>query len=109
MDGSRRDAIRSSCCANVRHAVLQACGRTTRPAESARLAEDFSFAADLTCFLPVRISATEDGILTAPPVTTNTSGDFAALRKTDGYVELAQTQDTFAAGLTVPLHRWTTP
>jgi len=98
------------CCRHyVLPALLQASGRTTRPVESARLAEDFSFAADLTCFLPIRISGTDNGIVTVVPVTTNTSGDFAALSKTDGYVELAQEQNTFAAGLAVPLHRWASP
>jgi hypothetical protein len=39
-------------------------------------------------------------------VPTNTSGDFASLAGTDGYVELALGQTDFPAGGVVPLHRW---
>ena len=52
----------------------------------------------------VRINAA--GQLLALPVPTNTSGDFAALTGTDGYLELAREQKDFPAGTTVPLHRW---
>ena len=76
---------------------------------SARLAEDVVFEADLTCFLPVRVSCQDDGIVVATPVPTNTSGDFAALSGTDGYVELAKAQERFPAGSVVPLHRWCCP
>jgi hypothetical protein len=40
------------------------------------------------------------------PVKTNTSGDFASLSATDGYVELAKDTIDFAAGTPVILHRW---
>jgi molybdopterin biosynthesis enzyme len=40
------------------------------------------------------------------PVQTNTSGDFASLSGTDGYVELAKDQSDFPAGSAVFLHRW---
>ena len=46
------------------------------------------------------------GQVLAMPVHTNTSGDFAALSGTDGYVELALEKSTFPTGTTVPLHRW---
>jgi hypothetical protein len=42
-------------------------------------------------------------------VPTNTSGDFAALSGTDGYVELALERNEFSAGSAVPLHRWINP
>jgi molybdopterin biosynthesis enzyme len=42
----------------------------------------------------------------ALPVKTNTSGDFASLSATDGYVELAKDQTEFPAGTAVFLHRW---
>ena len=98
------------CC---RHYVLPALflagGRKRRRAEAARLAEDVDFEAALTCFLPVRLAPTDDGSLSATPVRTNTSGDFASLTGTDGYVELAREQSRFVAGSTVPLHRWSNP
>jgi molybdopterin molybdotransferase len=98
------------CCRHyVLPALLQACGRTDRAVEMARLAEAVTFKADLTCFLPVRLSSSQDGAIVATPVPTNTSGDFASLGGTDGYVELSRVQSEFPAGSVVPLHRWNQP
>jgi molybdopterin molybdotransferase len=98
------------CCRQyVLPALSQASGRIARPAEFARLAQDVTFDPDLTCFQPVRISGSDEGVISVTPVATNTSGDFAALGATDGYVELAQEQRMFSAGTAVPLHRWTMP
>ena len=98
------------CCRQyVLPALFRASGRDAAPAQFAVLAEDVSFAADLTCFLPVRVSSSDDGTLRAIPVPTNTSGDFAALGVTDGYVELHKGESAFPAGSVVPLHLWTNP
>ena len=98
------------CCRQyVLPALLLASGRSPARPAAAALTGDFSFSPKLTCFLPVRVSVDEDGRLAATPVPTNTSGDFAALSGTDGYVELALEQDEFAAGTVVPLHRWSAP
>jgi molybdopterin biosynthesis enzyme len=51
----------------------------------------------------------QDGAIVATPVPTNTSGDFASLGGTDGYVELSRVQSEFPAGSVVPLHRWNQP
>jgi molybdopterin molybdotransferase len=90
-------------------ALFQASGRRSPRAETAVLAEDVTFSPKLTCFLPVRIMSTDDGCVLATPVPTNTSGDFASLSATDGYVELALEQNEFPAGTAVPLHRWINP
>jgi molybdopterin molybdotransferase len=98
------------CCRQyVLPALFQACGRETRPSETALLSEPVTFRADLTCFMPVRVTTSGDGVVSATPVPTNTSGDFAALTGTDGYIELAREQSEFAAGSAVPLHRWDSP
>jgi molybdopterin molybdotransferase len=95
------------CCRQyVLPALLQASGRRAPPAEFAVLAEEVTFRPKLTCFLPVRAAGDGEGRVQATPVATNTSGDFAALSGTDGYVELALEQDEFAAGTAVRLHRW---
>lgn len=98
------------CC---RHYVLPAllAGSGKKPAsdEHARLTEDVSFPADLTCFLPVRVVTSGEGVVHATPVPTNTSGDFAALGGTDGYVELPREEDFFAKGRPLRLHRWDRP
>jgi molybdopterin molybdotransferase len=98
------------CCRQyVLPALLQASGREKPHAETAALAEDVTFNPKLTCFLPVRIESGDDGRILATPVPTNTSGDFASLSGTDGYVELALPQSEFPAGSPVPLHRWINP
>ncbi len=95
------------CCRQyVLPALWQASGRAKPQAKFAVLAEDFTFNAKLTCFLPVRIESEDDGRVIAIPVQTNTSGDFASLSGTDGYIELPLEQNEFPAGMTVQLHRW---
>ena len=95
------------CC---RHYVIpsldRACSVTAAVAEFAALTEDVTFAPDLTCFLPVRLLSNAIGQVLAMPVRTNTSGDFASLAGTDGYVELARDQSHFPSGSPVRLFRW---
>ena len=98
------------CCRQyVLPALARASGRNALPAEYATLTEAYEFRPALTCFLPVRIDCAESGQLMATPVATNTSGDFAALGGTDGYLELAKDEQEFAAATTWPLHRWSGP
>ena len=98
------------CCRQyVLPALFAASGRDSAAVQTAVLAEAVTFAPQLTCFLPVRLDASRDGNVKATPVPTNTSGDFSALRGTDGYVELALEQSEFPAGTVVPLHRWDAP
>ena len=97
------------CCRQyVLPAMMQASGRQALQRQTAILTEDVRFAAELTCFLPVRLACDEQGTNRATPVPTNTSGDFTALSGTDGYVELERTRELFEAGSPVPLHRWLT-
>ena len=90
-------------------ALFLASGRPPRGVETALLAERVDFEPSLTCFLPVRLRATAIGNIAAKPVPTNTSGDFASLSGTDGYVELDKETSTFPADTPVPLHRWSSP
>jgi molybdopterin molybdotransferase len=97
------------CCRQyVLPALFRASGREVAAPESAVLAEDVTFKPKLTCFMPVRLK-NDNGRLLAAPVPTNTSGDFASLSGTDGYVELTLEQDEFPEGSTVLLHRWISP
>jgi molybdopterin molybdotransferase len=95
------------CC---RHYVIPALAGATGAApgnpEFAALAQDVAFRPRLTCFLPTRLVSNAAGTLLALPVHTNTSGDFASLTGTDGYVELALEDTFFETGTTVPLYRW---
>lgn len=95
------------CCRQyVVPALERASGLGAGAPEFASLTQDVTFKPDLTCFLPVRLVSNTAGQTLAMPVHTNTSGDFAALSATHGYVELAREHKHFAAGTAWPLHRW---
>jgi molybdopterin molybdotransferase len=77
------------CCRQyVVPALARASGQRDKQPEFAALAQDVSFKPNLTCFMPVRLISNTGGQVLAMPVHTNTSGDFASLSGTDGYVEL---------------------
>ncbi len=98
------------CCRQyVLPALFMASGRPARGGETALLTENVTFEPSLTCFLPVRLEDGADGKVLAQPVPTNTSGDFASLSGTDGYVELHKESNEFPKYSPVPLHRWSTP
>ncbi|MDH3531697.1 MAG: molybdopterin molybdotransferase MoeA [Gammaproteobacteria bacterium] len=95
------------CCRQyVIPALDAAAGQKNQPPEFASLAQDVTFEPQLTCFLPVKLVASVGGPILAMPVHTNTSGDFASLSGTDGYVELPLEQTIFSAGTAVRLYRW---
>jgi molybdopterin molybdotransferase len=95
------------CCRHyVIPALAHSSGAAARNPEFATLAQDVAFRPRLTCFLPTRLVSNAAGTVLAMPVHTNTSGDFAALSGTDGYLELSLEQTHFPTGTTVPLHRW---
>ncbi len=95
------------CCRQyVVPALRQMQGDTTGGTAFASLTEPVEFPPKLTCFLPVKVVSNTAGQLLAMPIRTNTSGDFAALSKTDGYIELPLEESEFPAGTTAVLHRW---
>ena len=95
------------CCRHyVIPALAGASGAVPGNPEFAALAQDVAFRPRLTCFLPTRLVSNAAGTLLALPVHTNTSGDFASLTGSDGYVELALEGTFFETGTTVPLYRW---
>ena len=95
------------CCRQyVIPALNAASGNAATRLVFANLATEVIFKPQLTCFLPVKIVSAIDGKQLALPVHTNTSGDFASLSGTDGYVELDLETTEFPAGTGVPLHRW---
>ena len=63
--------------------------------------------AGLTHFLPVAVHVDERGAPTAVPAPTKGPGDFLALTKANGFVELPPPQaESFAAGFVAPFYRW---
>ncbi len=96
------------CCRQyVIPALRKASGAAEQQPQFAQLASPVTFKPSLTCFQPVKLVSSAAGQILAMPVKTNTSGDFASLSATDGYVELAQEQTDFAAGSALRLRRWT--
>ena len=78
----------------------------TVTAPHAILERDFTSPTDFTYFLPVKMSYNKDGSVSAFPVETGGSGDYAALTQADGFVELAANQKQFTKGQAVPFYPW---
>lgn len=95
------------CCRQyVVPAVHAASGLRQANPEFAALAQDVQFNPQLTCFMPVRLISNPAGQQLAMPVRTNTSGDFASLSGSDGFVELPLDESIFKTGHGVRLRRW---
>lgn len=95
------------CCRHyVVPALHRAAGLRDAAPEFASLVQAVTFSPKLTFFLPVKLVSGVGGQTLAMPVHTNTSGDFASLTGTAGYVELALEETTFPAGSGARLHRW---
>jgi molybdopterin molybdotransferase len=79
---------------------------TPAPAEFAALAAPLTFKPSLAPLLPARIESLPDGRRLAHLLPTNTSGDFAGLLGTDGFLELPCGPLTLAASHTARFWRW---
>jgi molybdopterin molybdotransferase len=87
-------------------ALRAAAGLAPPPPELVALAAPAEASAELTHFLPVKLAWSATGAALATPCPTNTSGDFAALAGTDGFVELPARRSEYPAGAVVRLFRW---
>jgi molybdopterin molybdotransferase len=87
-------------------ALAHAAGCALEPPPLVALAAPVSFKAPLTYFLPVKLTTTARGERLATPDPINTSGDFAGLVGSDGFVELPAGPAEFAAGTLVPFRAW---
>ena len=70
------------------------------------LTEEVRTSTSLTYFLPVFVDCKNEGQLTAKPISTSGSGDYLALAKSDGFVELEAGRGHFPSGTSVPFYRW---
>jgi molybdopterin molybdotransferase len=99
-----------SCYVCLHRYVIPALDRAmgAAPAERLRVAlsAPFSFKSKLAHFVPVRLRSAPTGVLEATPLTTNTSGDFAGLLDTDGFVELPAATPELARGSVVAFWPW---
>lgn len=82
-------------------------GLATPPlAERALLAAPVRRNPRLSLFVPVLLRVADDGRWLAEPRPFNTSGDFASVATTDGFVEIEPGTGELATGAVVPLRRW---
>jgi molybdopterin molybdotransferase len=87
-------------------ALTQAAGGVPAAPPLVALGAPVSFKAPLTYFLPVKLTLGPNGERRAQPDPINTSGDFAGLVESDGFVELPAGPAEFAAGTLVPFRAW---
>ncbi|MEY4938279.1 MAG: hypothetical protein RIQ93_14 [Verrucomicrobiota bacterium] len=87
-------------------ALARASGRTLPAPRTVALAASVTFKPKLAYLLPVKLGSGSRAELLAMPDATNTSGDFAGLVDTDGFVELPAGQSEFAAGTIAPFWGW---
>jgi molybdopterin molybdotransferase len=87
-------------------ALRSALGLKPPEAELARLMSPVTGPADFTYFVPVVLHWDQAGWVQAEPRPTNTSGDFASLAATDGFIELTAGRAEHAVGETGRIYRW---
>jgi molybdopterin molybdotransferase len=87
-------------------ALAHASGVGPETLRMAALAEAMTFKPKLAHFLPVKLASGARAELLAEPVPSNTSGDFAGLLGSDGFVELPAGQSEFPAGTLASFWPW---
>jgi molybdopterin molybdotransferase len=87
-------------------ALAHAAGLAPEVPALVALTAPVTFKAPLAYFLPVKLSAGPRGERLATPEPINTSGDFAGLVGSDGFVELPPGPAEFAAGTLAPYRAW---
>lgn len=90
----------------VSPAFRQAAGLKPAAPEWVCLTAEVRAPRGLTYFVPVKLEWSNDGLELAVPRPTNTSGDFATLADTDGFVELPAGKDLHPRGTVGRLYRW---
>jgi len=88
-------------------ALDHASGLVPRKPAHVALGEAVVFKPSLACLLPVTLSSGPKAELIATPAPVNSSGDFAGLVGTDGFVELPASQSEFPVGYIAPYRSWT--
>ena len=87
-------------------ALAHASGRSPVAPRPVALAAPVTFKPPLAYLLPVKLASGPRAELLATPDPGNTSGDFAGLVGTDGFVELPADQTEFPAGTLAPFRAW---
>jgi len=87
-------------------AMSVAMGAAPMPPEPLALATPVKFHRSLAYFLPVSVYYDDQGHAAAVPRPTNGPGDFLALTKADGFVELPPGTQEFPKGFVAGFYRW---
>lgn len=87
-------------------ALQSACGLAAAPPVQVCLERALDASASLTFFVPVRVHHDPAGRAMAVPLPTGTSGDFSALPRTHGFVEVPAGSASTPAGTVAVFHRW---
>ncbi len=87
-------------------ALAHASGAAPAPVRTAALATSVTFKPPLAYLLPVKLHSGPHAELLATPDPSNTSGDFAGLVNTDGFIELPAEQTDFPAGTVARIWSW---
>lgn len=87
-------------------ALAHASGQSPAPLRIAALASKVTFKPKAAYLLPVKLSSGPRAELLAIADPSNTSGDFAGLVGTDGFVELPAEPSEFPAGTLAPFRPW---
>jgi molybdopterin molybdotransferase len=87
-------------------ALDRASGLAPAPRLQAALSSPVASKRKLACLMPVRLASGRRAELLAEPAPGNTSGDFAGLVGTDGFVELPPSETDFPAGTIAPFYPW---
>jgi molybdopterin molybdotransferase len=87
-------------------ALYRAMGMPPLPGERTALATPLHWPSRLTGFMPVKLSFDEWARPWGTPCPTNGSGDFTALARTDGFVELPPGPTELPKGHVTRLFRW---
>ncbi len=87
-------------------ALQHASGRAPAPRLTAELTEAVHFSPRLAYLLPVTLTGGDGARRRARPDPSNTSGDFAGLVGTDGFVELPAETTDFPVGYEAPYFPW---
>ncbi|MEL7450658.1 MAG: molybdopterin molybdotransferase MoeA [Pseudomonadota bacterium] len=91
---------------HVLPALLARSGATPERVTHVKLSKAVTFKPPLTWFLPVELMRDDALLISARPRPTNTSGDFAGLRLSDGFVELPADRDEFPEGFEARYFPW---
>jgi len=90
----------------VMPALFAMMGATAREPQKIALGAPVTVKPALAFFMPVHLESDDEGRTWAMPRPTNGSGDFTALARTDGFVELPPGPMTYSKGFVTRLHRW---